>query len=354
MARAKLSGSLLAGRDAPPAATPARDLAAMTQDADEQALGSPVLVWSARLKDEAEPNNAKDTGDAVHRAAEAPRATDLDPPAIGAAAGAAHDGAVDRRSGSRDGHSPTLRWTAFRAAAIGISILAAGSVSGILFLASSEGKGSTETALSAAPPTTAGKLTSGAAEREMQPPAKAANVVPPQGFPDTAATNAAPASATPNEPLPNQPSTGASGTAPIVAVADPALPGEASPRGPKVSGSIPSTNLPVGAAEPSTAVTDPAASAALNSTLMERGDSLFIIGDLSAARLFYERAADAGYGPAALRMGETYDPAFLARTGFIGARANPTMAAYWYQRAHDLGASEAGILLKAIAAETDH
>jgi hypothetical protein len=354
MARAKLSGSLLEGRDAPPATAPARDLAAMTQDADEQALGSPVLVWSARLKDDAEPNNAKDAGDAVHRAAAAPQAIDLDPPAIGATAGAGYDEAVDRQSGRPDGHSPTLRWTAFRAAAIAISILAAGSISGRLFLASSEGKGSTETALSTVPPTTTGKLTSGAAEREMPPPAKAANVVPSQGFPDIAATNAAPASAAPNETLPNQPSTGASGTAPTVAAADPALPGEASPRGAEVSGSIVSTNLPVGAAEPSTAVTDPAASAALNSTLVERGDSLFIIGDFSAARLFYERAADAGYGPAALRMGETYDPAFLARTGFIGARANPTTAAYWYQRARDLGVSEAGTLLKAVAAETDH
>jgi TPR repeat protein len=99
---------------------------------------------------------------------------------------------------------------------------------------------------------------------------------------------------------------------------------------------------------------EPLASTELNSALLARGDGLFALGDLSSARMLYERAATAGHGPAALRLGETYDPAFLARTRFIGARANAAIAAYWYQRASELGAPGADILLAAIVAETNH
>jgi hypothetical protein len=49
--------------------------------------------------------------------------------------------------------------------------------------------------------------------------------------------------------------------------------------------------------------------------LLARGDSFVVIGDLASARVFYERAASAGDGRAALRMGTTFDPAFLRRTG---------------------------------------
>src|SRR5260370_4143972 len=82
MARAKLSGSLLASRGAPPATIPTQDLDTMRQDADQKVLGGPVLVWSTRVKNEAEPNTAEDTSDAVHRPAAAPQATALDPPVI--------------------------------------------------------------------------------------------------------------------------------------------------------------------------------------------------------------------------------------------------------------------------------
>jgi len=47
--------------------------------------------------------------------------------------------------------------------------------------------------------------------------------------------------------------------------------------------------------------------------LRARGDSLLGVGDITSARLFYERASDAGDGRAALRLGATYDPGFLDR-----------------------------------------
>src|SRR5262249_43104298 len=82
---------------------------------------------------------------------------------------------------------------------------------------------------------------------------------------------------------------------------------------------------------------------------MTRGDSLFGNGDLVSARLFYERAANAGSGQAALRLAETHDPRFLEKTHLGGlVRGDIAAAVFWYRRAHDLGASEAAILLESI------
>jgi DNA repair exonuclease SbcCD ATPase subunit len=80
-------------------------------------------------------------------------------------------------------------------------------------------------------------------------------------------------------------------------------------------------------------------------SLLDRGDSLFSSGDIASARLFYERAAQTGNADAALRLGETYDPAFLKR---VQPReyANSSRALFWYGRARELGATEADILLK--------
>jgi hypothetical protein len=353
MARAKLSGSLLGCRDAPPATTPTQDLGTMRQDAGEKALGGPVLVWSTGVTNEAEPNTAEDASDAVDRAAAAPQAAVLDPPVVEVTAGMASGDAVTSLLGRPDGRSRALRWSVSRAVAVAISGLAVGSVSALLFLQPSDGKHSTETALSIAPLTTTGKSTSGVVEPELQPPLVAVTVDPPRGAPDLAGATAVFVPAGPNKTLPDNPSADAPGSAPVVASADSAVPGNASPA-PEVSGGAPRANLPAGAADSSTASTEPPASAAFDSTLLERGDSLFAIGDFTAARLFYERAANTGDGQAALRLGATFDPAFLTRSRFIGARGNAAKAAYWYQRADKLGVSEAEILLKAVAAEPAH
>ena len=44
------------------------------------------------------------------------------------------------------------------------------------------------------------------------------------------------------------------------------------------------------------------------SAFITRGDELFARGDFSAARLFYQRAADRGDATAAVRIGETTIP----------------------------------------------
>jgi hypothetical protein len=77
------------------------------------------------------------------------------------------------------------------------------------------------------------------------------------------------------------------------------------------------------------------------SLLIDRGDALVGMGDLSSARLFYERAAAAGNAQAALRLGATFDPSFLRGAGLRGIGGDEGMAAYWYGRARDLGAASA-------------
>ena len=84
--------------------------------------------------------------------------------------------------------------------------------------------------------------------------------------------------------------------------------------------------------------------------LLSRGDSLLITGDVTSARLFYERGAEAGDREAALRLGQSYDPAFLQRAK-LRVRGDTAQALFWYGRARDLGAKEAEILLNATQAK---
>ena len=95
------------------------------------------------------------------------------------------------------------------------------------------------------------------------------------------------------------------------------------------------------ASAPVAAATGITLSAEEISALLTRGDALFRNGDIVSARLCYERAAEGGDAQAALRLGETFDPAFLARAHLNGFRSDPTAAARWYRRALELGAAEA-------------
>jgi len=84
-----------------------------------------------------------------------------------------------------------------------------------------------------------------------------------------------------------------------------------------------------------------ASSAAEAKELLQHGDSLLRTGDVASARLFYERASAAGDGWAALRLGATFDPAFLERLGLGKLQSDPAAARLWYSRAVELGVTEA-------------
>jgi hypothetical protein len=78
-------------------------------------------------------------------------------------------------------------------------------------------------------------------------------------------------------------------------------------------------------------------SAAEIAALVARGDKFLGIGDIASARLFYERAADAGDALAAIRLGTTFDPAFLRQAGIRAVLGDPAQALSWYRRAGNLG-----------------
>ena len=85
---------------------------------------------------------------------------------------------------------------------------------------------------------------------------------------------------------------------------------------------------------------------------LDQGDRLFVTGNLASARLFYEHAANAGSGQAALRLGETYDPAFLKRIQWLrSVQGDAEAAMSWYRRARELGVSDADILLQSMQAK---
>jgi hypothetical protein len=86
---------------------------------------------------------------------------------------------------------------------------------------------------------------------------------------------------------------------------------------------------------------DPRLPAEQLAALVARGDGFVQMRDLTSARLYFERAAEAGDGRAALRMGETFDPAFLARAGIRGVQGDRQQAILWYQRARERGEAEA-------------
>ena len=76
---------------------------------------------------------------------------------------------------------------------------------------------------------------------------------------------------------------------------------------------------------------------------------MLALGDISAARLLYERAAALGSAKAATALGKTYDPAFLASIQVSGLAPNPAAAASWYRKAADLGDTEAADRLTKLA-----
>ena len=74
---------------------------------------------------------------------------------------------------------------------------------------------------------------------------------------------------------------------------------------------------------------------------MAQGDTSFADGEVSLARFYYQQAVDAGDPEAAVRMGETFDPAFLTLGYPRGVLANREASRFWYRRALDLGAMQA-------------
>jgi hypothetical protein len=84
-------------------------------------------------------------------------------------------------------------------------------------------------------------------------------------------------------------------------------------------------------------------------TLVRRGEELARSGDLAAARLLLQRAAEAHNARAAFVLAATYDPIIIEKIATASPMADVEMARVWYQRAQDWGSAEASKQLEALA-----
>jgi hypothetical protein len=69
-------------------------------------------------------------------------------------------------------------------------------------------------------------------------------------------------------------------------------------------------------------------------------------GNIYSARMFFQRAAEAGLAEGALAAGGTFDPAELAKMKVIGLTPDIAAARRWYEKARELGAGEAAERLR--------
>jgi hypothetical protein len=76
-------------------------------------------------------------------------------------------------------------------------------------------------------------------------------------------------------------------------------------------------------------------------TLIKRSEDFLKYGDVASARLSLRRAASAGNAQAALALGVTFDPAFLRERGILGFAPDVAQARAWYEKAAELGSSDA-------------
>ena len=86
---------------------------------------------------------------------------------------------------------------------------------------------------------------------------------------------------------------------------------------------------------------------------LAQGDANFSAGEVSVARFYYLQAVDGGDADAAVRMGETFDPAFLTPGRLRPLYGDSEAAHFWYQRALALGVAEAKQLLETEPAESE-
>jgi hypothetical protein len=67
--------------------------------------------------------------------------------------------------------------------------------------------------------------------------------------------------------------------------------------------------------------------------LIARGNERMEIGDIAAARLLFELAAESGSPVAATAMGRSYDPVYFVRVGVRGVKPDAAKAKDWYEKA---------------------
>jgi hypothetical protein len=83
--------------------------------------------------------------------------------------------------------------------------------------------------------------------------------------------------------------------------------------------------------------------------LLKRGEELLSAGELGSARLVLRRAAEAGHPNAAFALAITYDPILLEARRVVGVAPDIAMARAWYEKAKELGSTDASRRLELLA-----
>jgi hypothetical protein len=86
--------------------------------------------------------------------------------------------------------------------------------------------------------------------------------------------------------------------------------------------------------------------------LVKRGKDFLMSGDVAAARLVLQRAAESNDADAALTLAATYDPGMLRELKVYGVAADIALARAWYEKAAALGSTEAPHRLAVLASTT--
>jgi TPR repeat protein len=86
-------------------------------------------------------------------------------------------------------------------------------------------------------------------------------------------------------------------------------------------------------------------------SLMQRGQDSLKNGDIATARMLFGRLADAGIADAAFAAAETYDARYLAAHNVLGVPGDDAKARDYYQRAAQLGSTEASAHLAGAVAK---
>ncbi len=84
--------------------------------------------------------------------------------------------------------------------------------------------------------------------------------------------------------------------------------------------------------------------------LHAKGLEQLALGNVYAARKFFERAAEAGLARSAMAAAGTYDPGELAKLKVVGLQPDVEAARKWYEKARELGAIEATERLQRLGA----
>jgi hypothetical protein len=95
------------------------------------------------------------------------------------------------------------------------------------------------------------------------------------------------------------------------------------------------------AAQPAQKIQERHLDASAITLLMQRGADYVSNGNIGAARMMFEPAAEAGDPAAAFALAETYDPVALERLGAKGITSDVALARRWYEQAKALGSTAA-------------